>query len=546
MNAPISVYPGPIQGTSLRQIDWRFLLPSPPQGIFQHLVLLGGSAGLAKRIIDVGFAQRVSQDVPAAQSADALIFLHQARITLTEAAQGLQPGGAFYYEVDRRWSESFTTLDHVKRSLRDVGLSPTGIYWAWPDFATHRVYFPLDGVEMLLWYLTSLASTAKPARRLFELTPRLLSWFGSRVLPPLARCCAVTAVAGLPSKAPPALLQHPSLPQEVRQPGLLPLMLTPGEDDLSRVVLYVRAADRNRPSVVLKFGRSSDQNAVIENEQAILAAIRAPLDKVMRQTIPEPLGVLRWGQLVIGAESCAPGRSLSTSLYIWGMPLRQKLDDLQLVASWLAEFHRQVQIKRLRWDAPELAEWIERPLIAYQQAFGITSSEQRLFCEVRQRAAALVGLSLPLIWVHWDFSERNLFRTDREITIFDWEGARPGLPLFDLLFFVTYWSYRARRLRGDAARLHGFRKLFCEPGLADLVSIAAHQVIAQYMSKLDLDRRFLPLLLVLLWVERALGRYQHQGKPAEAAVARMRNVHIEYICALAQYHNQLFEGRYGK
>lgn len=323
-------------------------------------------------------------------------------------------------------------------------------------------------------------------------------------------------------------------------------MLTPGEDDLNRVVIFAGAANRTRPAVALKLWRSSDQNAVTENEQAILAAIRAPLDKVMRQTIPEPLGVLRWGQLVIGIESCAPGRSLSASMDIWGTPLRQKMDDLCLVAGWLTEFHRQVQIKRLRWDAPELAEWVEKPLAVYQQTFGITADEQRLFSEARQCAAALVGLSSPMVWVHWGFSERNFFRADREITIVDWESASPGLPLFDLIYFVTYWSYRARRLRGDAARLRGFRKLFCEPEPADLVSIAAHQVIAQYMSKLDLDRRFLPLLLVLMWIERALGRYQRQGKPAEPGVARSRNAYVEYIGALAEYHDRLFAGTYEK
>jgi hypothetical protein len=545
MNAPISVYPASAQGASLRQIDWRFLLPSPPEGTFQHLVLFGGSAGLAERIIEVGLARRVSQEAPAAQSADALIILRQARIALVEAAHSLQPGGAFYYEVERRWPASWPTIPgQIKHSLRDAGLSPTGIYWAWPDFATRQVYLPLSGMEMLRWYLTSLASTATLARPLFQLTPRLLTWFGGRFFPLVARCCAVTAIAGPPSEAPPALLQHPLLPAELRQPGLLPLILTPGEDDLNRVAIFAGAADRAQPAVVLKFWRSPDQNAKTENEQATLAAIRAPLDKVMRQTIPEPRGVLRWGQLVIGIESCAPGRSLSASMDMWGTPLRQKMDDLCLITRWLTEFHRQVQIRRLRWDAPELAEWVEKPLAVYQQAFGMTADEQRLFGEARQCAAALVGLSSPMVWVHWGFSERNFFRADSKITIVDWESASPGPPLFDLLYFVTYWSYRVRRLRGDTARLRGFRKLFCEP--ADLVSIAAHQAIAQYMSKLDLDRRFLPLLLVLMWIERALGRYQRQGKPAEPGVARSRNAYVDYIGALAEYHDRLFAGTYEK
>ena len=31
---------------SLRRVDWRFLLPHPPEGAFRHLVLLGGPRDL--------------------------------------------------------------------------------------------------------------------------------------------------------------------------------------------------------------------------------------------------------------------------------------------------------------------------------------------------------------------------------------------------------------------------------------------------------------------------------------------------------------------
>ena len=60
-------YPGIAQRASLRRADWRFLLPNPPEGSFQHLVLLGGPAGLAKRIVEEGIARRVSCEIPKAK-----------------------------------------------------------------------------------------------------------------------------------------------------------------------------------------------------------------------------------------------------------------------------------------------------------------------------------------------------------------------------------------------------------------------------------------------------------------------------------------------
>lgn len=63
------------QQDTLRQMDWRFLVPAPPGGAFQHLLLFGGDARLAETIRAHGIARRVSCDVRGAQGTDAAIVL---------------------------------------------------------------------------------------------------------------------------------------------------------------------------------------------------------------------------------------------------------------------------------------------------------------------------------------------------------------------------------------------------------------------------------------------------------------------------------------
>jgi hypothetical protein len=536
------------QQASLRYLDWRFLLPNPPAGVFHHLVLLGGSAGLAERIVEIGLARRVSCKTTMERSADAVIILHDAQVPLSNVADCLMPGGVVYLEVDRRLSWSAASSPRrVWRDLQNVGLSSTGTYLASPDFARRQVYLPLDVPGALGWYLRTFFTATTPALRLLGPVLRNLARLGKHPPALLAPCYAMTAIAGPTRDTPPSVLGHPALPPEFRRSDLRPLVLTPGKDDFNRVVMLPFAPDGNQPVGVLKLSRLPDRNILTEEEQIALTAIRTNLDAAMRRTIPQPLGTLRWGQLSVGIESCAPGRLLSTSTGRWGTPLRQKIADLHRAVAWLTELHCQAQIKRSQWGSSELGEWVEKPLAAYEQAFGVTASEQRLFAAVRRRANSLVGIPVPTVLVHWNFSMDHVFRAGHDITVVDWEGVVPGPFLLDLLFFAMRWSYTVRHLHGDDAQLRGFRDLFCDSRRTDSVTTAVYQAITQYMTRLGIDPRFLPFLLVIMCVLRGLGRFnRREGAGEQGENARAGNQYVGYIGVLAEHIEQLFAETYGK
>jgi aminoglycoside phosphotransferase (APT) family kinase protein len=535
---------------SLRQADWRFLLSYPPAGSFQHLVLLGAPPGLAERLVETGLTRRVSCEIPEGRSADCVVVLHNAGVALRDAAACLRSGGALYYEVDRRSpSRLVLTPSRMQRALRRLGLTPTGVYWAIPNFAHCKRYVPLDVPEAFLWYLRTLFPAMTPLDRLFEIAVRVLKGLNShRGLAPLVPCYSVTAVAGPCRNAAPSLLEHPTLPAELKRPDLHPFVLTSGYDDGSRVVMLPFVRDGVQPLAVLKISRLSKFNSHTEREQETLVSLRALLDPTMRLSIPRPLGTLRYGELAVGVESYAAGHSLVVSSGRWRVPLDRKIEDLRLATNWLSDFHQQAEMARLQWGESEFYERVEGSLSAYTRTFGVIASEERLFGEVRKRVRSLAGTSLPIVWQHNDFGPWHLYRAGRAITVIDWEFGhdwqcdRLGPALCDLLYFVTHWSYIVRQLRSDAAQLRGFRELFVEPIRADdEASNAIHAAIADYMVKLGIDQGYFPILLVSTWIQRAIDHFErHRTLGHVATDVRSGNRYVQYLSILADHVERLF------
>jgi hypothetical protein len=113
-----------------------------------------------------------------------------------------------------------------------------------------------------------------------------------------------------------------------------------------------------------------------------------------------------------------------------------------------------------------------------------------------------------------------------------------------LLYFVTHWSYGARRLYSEAAELRGFQELFLHPDRSDPYLNAVDEVMAEYMTQLGMDQRFLPLLLVYTYIGRALDRYNRQQVLTEVGTdVRTNNRYIKYIGMLAEHIERLFASK---
>jgi hypothetical protein len=541
------------RGAVLRQCDWRFLLPTPPGGMFEHMVLLGAPEGLAEAIVRAEIACRVSEQVPRDRCADALIILHRSNATVTSCAGCLRPEGVVYWEIDRRrLLRCLASVGWGFRALRSAGLSPTSAYWVRPGFTNAQVYLPLGDDSVLWWYLRNLYTATTLRGRSLEFLLYVLSALGARVREGLIPVFALTAAYSTEKKAP-SIMGHSDLGRDlwrsVRRPrgsgrlsDLELLLLTGGGDDWNRVVAMPFPPGGPNPLAVLKLSRVPDRNVHTEKEQKVLCEIRAAVDADMRRTLPEGFGTFSWRGLTVGMESYVSGRLLAATSARWGNSLSRKVDDLNLAVQWLIEFHRQTEIRRAEWGNAELATWSSKALDRYETVFGLTPGEQNLFEKARQRYQELAGSSFPIVWYHYAFSAWNICRQNNDIGVFDWESAERGPALFDLIYLVFRWNQELGRLRGRSSHLRAFRELFLTAPNGHPASRAIQKAIQRYMAALEIDQRSFPLVLVALWTLHAITRADRARNLAQAGPdVRRGNVYVSYLGVLAEEADRLFQ-----
>ena len=111
----------------------------------------------------------------------------------------------------------------------------------------------------------------------------------------------------------------------------------------------------------------------------------------------------------------------------------------------------------------------------------------------------------------------------------------------DLVYFVTHWLYAARRLRRDNQQIDAFRRLIGSAS-KDVLTSEAWNTFAVHANRSAIDPRFIPLLMVLAWIERANDRCGRSDNVADDAAASR---YVRYVDLIAERGLAFFEGSSG-
>ena len=269
-------------------------------------------------------------------------------------------------------------------------------------------------------------------------------------------------------------------------------------------------------------------------EQATLVNLRSLLDERRRLALPVPLGVVYAGRVAVAVETTARGRSIAASAR-GSDPLRRSLDDFRSVARWLSDFHRQTEIARRPWGPDEFNRWFGPLVERWNSVFATGLAEARLFAGLRSLSRSLTGAVLPEVWTHGDLVLGNVFREGADVTVLDWAGAEPGLPLLDLLDFTL--SRMGGVLRNESERLELFTELLLSPAPVR----RAREVRAGlegYLTSLQIDSRFFPLLLAFFTLRRAL--LQGERAARRKMDPRTGNFHLGCVALLDRFRESWF------
>lgn len=517
---------------SAREADWRFLLPQPDAGMFDHMLLAGGSPELGAHVAGLGLARRVSRGVRGGPAADVVVVLSDADVSLDELAPHIADSACLYIEVDRRApGRRLLTPRRLRRTLEAHGFDTTGAYWVKPGFPRRDTYLPFGSSGALRWYLDTVYRASSPARRALKAVLRGLA-HRDAVFAAVVPCYAITAVRGTSPRRP-ALVEHTCATHAAT---MQPVMLAAGEADWNRLVFVLFDHNASHPSAVVKRPRTATFNGVVEREHSVLRDVSAMLRPSLHSTIPSSM-LVRIGDVSVTAETCVRGTALAATS---AAGARGACDDLHAAADWLTTFHRETTGGHVPAD-----EWVEQELIGrvcqdYRAAFGVTAAEQRLF-DAALESVGRDTRDLPIVWQHADFGPWNIYRDGRHVSVIDWERARRGPALADLLYFVLHWSAALHRCATREQRVGHFESLFCASMSRHATGPAIDAQLRAYMHAVGVAPALLPHVLVYTVLESAVRRARLLAGTARALLRDSAvNEYIGYVDILARHHDRLF------
>ena len=520
---------------SPRAADWRFLLPRSGTEPFRRLTLVGASAGIVAATRSLGIAKNVREELPNGDSepSDALVVFRGTPVDASRLVAALADNGTAFIEIDRRTSAGVLWPPRrLTRALEAGGLRIAGSYAVIAEGDGPRIYVPLLARHAFRWYADLRARTPGRSAAVFMRLVRTAIGLDGHQLGGIVPRFALVAVRGS-ANALPSVLDSRVVASTIDADARYPILLMGGGD---RVVALPFTTNGGEPVAVIKAPRSSRFHSRSENDQATLVTLQHALSAGLRAAIPRPLGIDHPapGELLT-VESLVDGESLHRICGTRGATQAIRTARLGDAADWLAKFHAETVRGRLEW--PEFRRsLLQEPFDDYMRTFGSTPDDDQLFARALAYGDHLDGVAVPIVLQHRDFNLWNLLWSERGLGVVDWEGARDGPALTDLLHLVINWHDAVHGAEKESDKPRLFQRLFMNPDRPhDAYAVAAHQVIAAYLARLRMDRRVVPLLLLNMWVELALRRaHQRRDLGDPRATDRRGNRAFPFVAWMAQ------------
>lgn len=444
----------------LRRVDWRFLLEheNEPRALAPEESPLARALALVSE--------------PAVDRPPDLVALVNPSLHEVEAAAAkLVPGGSLYVEWYRPRLGGRTRLT---RRLEAAGMEGVTWHWPWPPPGRGPAFWlPLDSPEALSFFLG-------PRRRAEQWWRRLLAavWPWALRLRLLAPLCAVARKKGGLGDA--------------RAESASWILLTGGRRSINKVIGFPFVSPASRPERVVKFARSSDEEAALLHEAKIL---RLLADSRPRLTgVPRVLFLeRRCGRLGLG-ETALEGEPLLTSLD------GRTFDRLgTTVTEWLVALAGESERRpRTAWRR----RLVDEPLELFARNYSPVVSTD----EVRRARAALATLDdLPLVCEQRDCAPWNVLLAGDRVSVADWESAEEsGLPGLDLAYFLVHAALLVAGVldRGPVAE-HYLDALDPESPRGRTVA----KCEALYCERVGIDAALMPSLRLLCWTVHARSEY---------------------------------------
>jgi hypothetical protein len=390
----------------------------------------------------------------------------------------------------------------LRTRLEAAGLQDVEVYWPWPGLAQPWFWLPLGSEAATRYVAATRLPSRHPMRRVINGSLTAL-WQRAAAAERLWPLCAVGRVPGG--------FRRDSLRVRIEREwelwGLGPrparlswMLLTRGGRSINKVVGLVFAEPDPLPRIAVKLARTEEAEPSLYREARALAAVRARTPGL--RGVPRVLFCDATSGVPAVAETALPGRPLFSELR------SDTYRELALLAvDWLVDLAQPL----VPGTDGAAAEVVHGALQHFAATFGAVVRPDDL-----EKTTRVLGplTALPTVPEHRDFSPWNVHRdAGGGIVVHDWESAEPvGLPLMDLVYFLTYLAF-FQRGASDPERCIAVYRESRDPTTA--IGAVHADAIARYTERMRLDPAAVHGLHVLTWLIHA--RSEHLRFAADAA-----------------------------
>lgn len=263
---------------------------------------------------------------------------------------------------------------------------------------------------------------------------------------------------------------------------------------------------QSAPLLAVKVHRDPDAGDRVASERAVLDAIGAA-GGVPAGSVPRVFfcGDIEGHWLIV--ESILSGRPMRAVLTREGTPeLTLAARNLDQAAAWLLELGRRT--RDLEQPRSSAVQEGLRDIEAFTSTFDL-SLDERTFLKAIAAELEAPGIGSEGVQ-HGDFCRQNILvdsgTVPPRLGVVDWtDSKRYGLPLHDILFFVTTYGLQARRRVG----INGFVRLFEETFFeSNAYSRIVEACLARYCEAASVPREHLDTWLGMFLVRQAMFEYR--------------------------------------
>ena len=246
-----------------------------------------------------------------------------------------------------------------------------------------------------------------------------------------------------------------------------------------RMAFLAFAPGAAAPSWALKLARLPGEDDSFERDRRGVDQLRAGAAAFAHRA-PRPIAFGWTGEFQLSVETAAVGDRVTELLRrrgTKGLPLAHA------IASWLTDVAVASRSEHQDLDA-ELARLRAEVLPFWEDA---VDGETLL---------AAIGTT-PAVLLHGDPGTWNMMASGVEFSVIDWESARPGLPLWDLLYFLADASAQMARQTASGTRDQFLARLFRGD---ETLSALVFEQVRRLADVFSLDPSEVGALATLCWL----------------------------------------------